>query len=819
MPVSKVTSPHYRNRQNRAVRWLCVLALGIVSVALAQPVPDTILLPDSLGPLKPPYHLAFGSSTDNIYVASESSDIIVVDGSLTGNFQRIKRIDTGTPVGGALLVSQHNRLYCSYPQQGRIGIIDCATNSAVGSVLVGSRPTMLCYSSGTDKLYCGDTIDRTISVIDCGTNAVLQVIPVGYGLVSMISDASTSKLYAGTRDALLAISCVSDSIVSTISSIKWARSLCLNQRRQKLYMTARNSRIYHDTIYVVSTQSDSVIAALPCLDDSMPRLACNEATDRLYVPTNDGINRSYMWEYDCAADTLIRNALIGVCLSSVDMVCDTVRNKLFCLYLEGGGAVYTFDCATLSIASIHDFTDPVSGPLGFDPGRHRLMCTCWYDGEWVEGSFEVFNYENDTTYTKAAVPLKGWLGTMWRASTTGNLYYRWSSGAGEIDERTNRVVAHSYFGGAREVAYSPTSNKFYFETFGRLGVVDGATGRLLKVLRVGDDPGHGRLCWSPDGNKVYFFAIYSGARKCDSGARKYVAVVDCSTDSVVRTIGVSDLVSRLEYLDNGRVLCYYGSSLVLIDCLKDSVVVDSGIGKMYEVTHSGDGEKLYAVFNRRLEVRSSRTLSLLSTINWAYGWSDNGGFLAYSDSARKLYWFADGDTTLVISGTGDTVVARLKDSIVFGQTCLDHTGRYLFCISSEDRNLSIYDAQSDSLVAVYRDLPDAPVCITPNPEQGSIYVGCRDVILVFPDALSGVQEGQSQAPSRKPQTTVVRGVLGVTPSLLFSSYSLLSTDGRKVMDLVPGANDVRALAPGVYFVRSVAREPSAVSCSKVVITR
>jgi hypothetical protein len=51
------------------------------------------------------------------------------------------------------------------------------------------------------------------------------------------------------------------------------------------------------------------------------------------------------------------------------------------------------------------------------------------------------------------------------------------------------------------------------------------------------------------------------------------------------------------------------------------------------------------------------------------------------------------------------------------------------------------------------------------------------------------------------------------------SVSLLDISGRKVADLHPGANDVRALAPGVYFVRAVSRELSAVSCSKVVITR
>jgi len=44
--------------------------------------------------------------------------------------------------------------------------------------------------------------------------------------------------------------------------------------------------------------------------------------------------------------------------------------------------------------------------------------------------------------------------------------------------------------------------------------------------------------------------------------------------------------------------------------------------------------------------------------------------------------------------------------------------------------------------------------------------------------------------------------------------------GRKVMDLRPGANDVRALAPGVYFVRQASSgKRDASSVTKVVIAR
>jgi len=45
--------------------------------------------------------------------------------------------------------------------------------------------------------------------------------------------------------------------------------------------------------------------------------------------------------------------------------------------------------------------------------------------------------------------------------------------------------------------------------------------------------------------------------------------------------------------------------------------------------------------------------------------------------------------------------------------------------------------------------------------------------------------------------------------------ALLDISGRKVLDLHPGANSVRALAPGVYFVR----EAQAQAIHKVVVAR
>ena len=785
------------------------MALGLcVSIGWSQPVPDTIQLPDSLGPLRPGYHLAFGSSTNNIYVASESSDIIVVDGE---TFQRIKRINTGTPIGGALLVSQHNRLYCSYPQQGRIGVIDCATNSIVDSIQVGTRPTLLCYSSGSDKLYCGDTIDCTVSVINCVTNAVLKVIPVGESLSAMAYDPTTNKAYASNRDALLAISCSADSIVATISAIKAARGLCLNKRRQKLYVVPPDNG-GPDTVFVVSTPADSVVARMPCWPELGPLLACNEATDRLYG--TPGVD---LCEFDCVGDTVVRYAPVdGV--QPVGLVCDSVHNRLYYLgEVNEGGWLYMLDCVTLDVIS---WTPTQLNPvvLQADPARYRIMCAGG-GSPWrvASATLVVFDYKGDSLYVGGGVPLSGWEQVMCHNPVTGRLYYWWGPGVGGlgvIDEQTSRVVAQAFLPGATlyQMAHSRTSNKLYFRDGSRLGVMDGLRDSLLKDIEIFEGCS-GYPCWCPDENKVYCSAY--------AGERRYIAAVDCYTDSVVREIDVYGGVERFEYLGEGRMLCVRYQGLTLIDCRTDSVLADTAIegGTYAAAAHTGDGKKVYVTRYGWLQVRNSSTLSLLATIDWPYGGLHGGGSLIYSDTTHKLYWFSDeGDSMLAIDATSDTVVARIATAASRALSCFDQTGRYLFCFSNY---LRVYDTQTDRLVAVC-PLSLPPLSVTPNPDQGCIYVGCKDVILVYPDAPPGVCEQPAvSAWPKVPRQTVVHGVLflpeasGPKPQ----AASLMDATGRKVLDLKRGANDVRTFAPGVYFVRETQAQAEAQAVRKVVIAR
>jgi hypothetical protein len=79
-----------------------------------------------------------------------------------------------------------------------------------------------------------------------------------------------------------------------------------------------------------------------------------------------------------------------------------------------------------------------------------------------------------------------------------------------------------------------------------------------------------------------------------------------------------------------------------------------------------------------------------------------------------------------------------------------------------------------------------------------------DVYLIKTDSAGRVAIAEPKPPvAHKPAgATIVRAVLRVPePATRHSTFVLLNSAGRKVMDLQPGPNDIRHLSPGVYFVR------------------
>jgi len=149
-----------------------------------------------------------------------------------------------------------------------------------------------------------------------------------------------------------------------------------------------------------------------------------------------------------------------------------------------------------------------------------------------------------------------------------------------------------------------------------------------------------------------------------------------------------------------------------------------------------------------------------------------------------------------------------------------------------------YNWGTDSLIA-----GENFVCAVPLEGQaatannfglGTPFAGNLEVCPVYRIAsyVGTDERSKPQAASPKLGPSIIRGVLFLSDDRRPETgdrAALLDVAGRKVLNLRPGSNDVRHLAPGVYFCRqtagfassaepsAVSREPSAVT--KVVIQR
>jgi YVTN family beta-propeller protein len=224
----------------------------------------------------------------------------------------------------------------------------------------------------------------------------------------------------------------------------------------------------------------------------------------------------------------------------------------------------------------------------------------------------------------------------------------------------------------------------------------------------------------------------------------------------------------------------------------------------------------------------------------------------------------------VIDGEGDSLLATIVVGRNQGWLCYDSVDNWMYCTFSNGRDsLAAIDCATNAVVAKLR-APNGPVgsrglCYSPennrvyytnvsdtvtvidaatssvvaavnvgmhagsmvwNSAQGRLYVAnSGSYISVLRDSGEGVEDSyKPQAASQKPAPTVIRGAIRLAPSTSPTpqAASLLDAAGRKVMDLGPGANEVRSLAPGVYFVRSQGLRIEGFedsSVTKVVITR
>jgi len=166
----------------------------------------------------------------------------------------------------------------------------------------------------------------------------------------------------------------------------------------------------------------------------------------------------------------------------------------------------------------------------------------------------------------------------------------------------------------------------------------------------------------------------------------------------------------------------------------------------------------------------------------------------------------------VIAGEGDSVITTVAFSSSQVALCYESEHNNVYC-ADWGSTVTVIDGATDSVVEVI-SVGAGPRAFCLNPAQSRLYVASSysSSISVIRTSPQGVEEdGRPEVPNVVPIATVVRGMLSLDgPGMrsesparnsVMSRAALLDVNGRAVMALRPGTNDVSVLAPGVYFVR------------------
>jgi len=265
----------------------------------------------------------------------------------------------------------HSKVYC-FGDDALVEVIDAGTNAVTAQLCMTTYHWGLCYNPTVDRVYCEDMYKESVFVFDGGTDSLVRAIPVSIDPEALYCDPVANKVYSlrtGWPGSFDVIDCSRDSVIAQF----WANCQ-LDQWLETVYSDPEEGLLYgvgEDTVFVASTEKDSVIASIPlngafgpfchdplnhkafcaASDSELAVLDCqhHEVIKALGVAPHDmcwnavngklyaGLEYSAVAVVNRVTDSVERLIFVGGSPSA--LCCDTVRNKVYCAGAEGGVAI------------------------------------------------------------------------------------------------------------------------------------------------------------------------------------------------------------------------------------------------------------------------------------------------------------------------------------------------------------------------------------------------------------------------------------------------------------------------------------------------
>jgi YVTN family beta-propeller protein len=382
-----------------------------------------------------------------------------------------------------------------------------------------------------------------------------------------------------------------------------------------------------------------------------------------------------------------------------------------------------------------------------------------------------------------------------------------------IDGETNVISAQIEVGvDVYQSCYNPTTNKVYCsDWFGNLvAILCGAGDTVINYV---DARGwRGVMAYDPVGDKVYSYG--------DSGN---VAVISGAGDSVLAILPVGgESRSICCSPDHRKVFCganYFTDTVSVIDCATDSIVAMLLVGtEPTGMCYNPTNGCVYCLadYDPLMSVMDCATNQLVASVDVGYGQSS----ICCAPAENKVFCTTSNGRFVVVDAATNSVVDSLETGDFFSESFYNQLNNKVYCLSFwRSNNVTVIDAATHEVLTTIA-VDSGPQSICHNPRQNRVYVAndYSASVSVIRDSGGGVAETMNdERGTVNTSPTIVRGVLMVGDSSQNTVHraELFDIQGRKVLGLRPGANDVSRLAPGVYF----AREAQAQAFRRVVITK
>ena len=587
---------------------------AVVLDAAADTVIGTTVLPFA------PYYHAYSPTSNRLYLGEQNGETLLVFDPNGDSV--LKSIALGAWGSTLLWDSVWNRVYVGpWTDPALLKVLDCASDTFVGSVQLGSGPPrsfVLSYAS--HKLYCCTNTD--VCVVSTDSLKPIGIVP-GLNEPSpdrFVYSPVTDRLYWGTgsyADTVAVIDCQDDTIRTRFAAL--IPILAASTLSGRVYVGVTGS----SHVLVVDT-NDSVVDSVP-----LPTVPVHSGLALTFRPDRNELYGvaapDLVFTIDALVDTL-RSTLNYAAYAPRQMVHNAAGNKLY-LLCPGFDEVLVMDSTFGAPKHIFDGVTNNYASVVLNPALNRLYVADNTALRVIDCNSDMLVRSFPTTGSGRPLAVL--------APDLNKLYAFCTNGTGDTvyayDGLRDTVKPIFYLSDYSPCAiYEPNSHRVFFacHTAPALRVLDPADDSVVRTFDLGGGAYGSKMAVNPDLGRLYFTN------------RALMFTFDVRGDSVLASESLPWRIDTL--LLNRRLgklyMCSRETSKVLVFGCRQGAIIDTvNAAFQYSGLMDDRNDKLYLKYGAVIDCRYDSVVTRLDSISprcMAWDAIDNRVFQATTSILR-----------------------------------------------------------------------------------------------------------------------------------------------------------------------------------------